>query len=258
MNAAQPAAMRGGIMLKLLLACTALFALAALGWMLLLPYFVTHRIRERTGFDASVASLMVNPFTGRLVVSGLVLNNPPTFPRAEFLQVRAFEADAELLTLFTNKPVFSEVTLDIALVALVKRADGRTNAKVFQEYLAGGAPSSAGKPARQSFHIRKLRVRFDRFMIADYTPRRPVVREYALNLDRSFSNITDTRQLLLPASVDQLFALGGAVGTLLPEDVTQALDRALRSGTDVMRELTRRGTTILPGFTDALEESKKP
>ena len=40
--------------------------------------------------------------------------------------------------------------------------------------------------------------------------------------------------------------------------VTQALDRALRSGTDVMRELTRRGPTILPGFTDALEESKKP
>ncbi len=264
MTAVRPAALRGGIMFKLLLLLVLFGAVASLAWMLLLPGFVTSRLRQRTGFDASVASLMVNPFTGRVVARGFVLNNPPTFPRAEFLQVRSFEADAEVLTLLTAKPVFTRVTLDVALVALVKRADGRTNANVFQSYLLEDAPAAGPvrrtKPGeeRQPFLIRQLEVRFDRFLTADYTRRDPVVREYPLGLNRTFSNVTDSRQLLLPGSLDQLFALTGAVGTLLPEDLAQALDSAMRSGTDVVRELTRRNPTILPGFTDALEESKKP
>ena len=79
-----------------------------------------------------------------------------------------------------------------------------------------------------------------------------------LQLDRTFANVTDAQQLLLPASLDQLFALSGAVGSILPADLTGAIDRAMRSGTDVMRELARQRPTIFQGFTDALEESRKP
>lgn len=261
MNAVRPAAQRGGILLKLLLMLVGLGAIGSLAWMLLLPSVVTSRLRQRTGFDASVATLMVNPFTGRVVAKGFVLNNPPTFPRPEFLQVRSFEAEAELFTLFTDKPVFKQVTLDVALLALVRRPDGKTNANVFQSYLLEDAPGPrppTREEPRRGFLIRQLTVRFDQLRIVDYTRREPVVRDYPIKLDRKFTNISDSRQLVMPGSLDQLFALGQAVGTLLPEEVGQALENAMRSGTDALRELTRRNRPVMPGFTDALEESKKP
>ena len=78
-----------------------------------------------------------------------------------------------------------------------------------------------------------------------------------LNLDRSFSNVTDRQQLLLPASLDQVFDLGGAVGGLLPEDIGRMLDSALRSGTDLLKQASPAGK-VFDGFSDTLEESKKP
>lgn len=274
------APVRGGILAGLLLFLAAGLALAALAWMLLLPVVVTTRIRSRTGFDASFSSLMVNPFSGRVVAKGFVLANPPTFPRREFLQVREFEIDGDLLTLFSDKPVVRRLRLDIALVALVKRSDGRTNTQVFQHYLAGtpaisGYPRAtdpvapppppaayAGAPPvpaqRHPFLIRELQIKVDRFLISDHTGRDPVVHDYALQLDRTFANVTDAQQLLLPASLDQLFTLSAAVGTILPADLTGAIDRAMRSGTDVMRELARQRPVVFQGFTDALEESRKP
>jgi uncharacterized protein involved in outer membrane biogenesis len=250
-------ATRGGILPGLLALVAAGAALIALAWMLLLPAAVTTHLRQRTGFDADVQSLMVNPFTGRVVARGFVLGNPPTFPRHEFLQLREFEAEAEILSLFTDRPVIRRLRLDVSLVALVKREDGRTNTQVLQGYLAGRTTAVPPGP-RRPFLIRKLELKIDRFMLIDHSRRDPVVRDYLLLLERTFENVADTRQLLLPVSLDELFTLGGAVGNLLPADLTGAIDRALRSGTEVMRELARERPAIFTGFTDALEESKKP
>jgi hypothetical protein len=190
---------------------------------------------------------------------GLVVNNPPTFPRPEFLQVREFDLDADAFSFFSSKPVVNRVTLDIALVALVKRADGRTNAEVFRSYLA----DPAGRPAASvrndhAFLIRRLDVRFDRLLLADYTGRQPVVRDYPVNLNRTFANVSDSRQLMLPGSLDQLFALGGAVGGLLPETIGRVVENALHSGTDLFKGVVRPDKQVFNRFSDTLEESKKP
>jgi len=249
---------RGGILGKLLVLGAVLGALAALAWMLFMPMWATHWLRQRTGFDVSVQSLMVNPFSGRIVARGVAINNPPTFPRSEFLQVREFEAEAEVFSLLGDRPVFTRIKLDIGLVALVKREDGRTNLEVFRGYLAPAKPGRERPAESPPLRIRRLEVRFDRFLIADHTGRQPVVRDFPLNLERSFDNVTDTRQLMLPASLDQLIALSGAVGGLLPEELAQAVDRALRSGSDLIRELGRGRPVIFGGHADTLEESKKP
>lgn len=257
------AAERGGILLKGMVLLVAFLALAALAWMTLLPYALASQVRKRTGFDVAVDTLMVNPFTGSIRARGLVVNNPPTFPRPEFLQVREFDAEADLVSLFTSRPVVDRLTLDIGLLALVRRADGRTNVEVFRGYLEAPAepglppPAAAARPAR-AFTIRKLTVRFDRLLLADYTGRSPVVREYPVKLDRTFTHVTDSRQLLLPESLGQLFALGGAVGGLLPEDIGRVLGNALDSGRDLLRGVSRPSTEAFRGFSDALEESKKP
>jgi len=255
------ASRRGGILFKFMLLLAAGFALAALAWMTLLPYVVASRLRQSTGFDVAIQTLMFNPFTGVIRVQGLVVNNPPTFPEPEFLQIRACDAVVDMTSLLTDQPVIDRLSLDIGLVALVKRPDGQTNMDVFRGYLEKGAEPSAGAPAKKvtnAFLIKQLRVRFDRLQLADYTRREPVHRDYEVKLDRSFTHVTDSRELLLPDSLNQLFALGGSVGSLLPGEVNRLLDNLLRSGKDLLDRVPRPNTEALSGYTDALEESKKP
>src|SRR5450432_866771 len=104
-NVNRQSARRGGIFFKLLVFLAAVFALAALAWMLFLPAFVTRQIRTRTGFDATVASLSCNPFTGRLTIRGLVLTNPPGFSTSDFVQLREFRLEGDLLSLFSERIV---------------------------------------------------------------------------------------------------------------------------------------------------------
>ena len=254
---------RGGVLLKFMLAMAALFAAMALIWMVSLPYVLSASLRKRTGFDVAVQSLMVNPLSGKIRAQGLVVNNPPTFPQPEFLQVREFSVDADVWSLFSNRPVLNEVTIDIGLVALVKRSDGRSNAEVFRGYLAEESeeipvPGQKAPLRGKEFLIRNLAVRFDRLIVVDNTGKRPVTHEYTLKIDRTFRNVTDGDQLMLPASLDQIFDLGGAVGSLLPDDVGRLLDETLRSGSDLLKKATRAGENAFKGFSDTLEESKKP
>ncbi len=252
-------------MFKCMLFLATLFAALALIWMVALPSFFSSWVRERTGFDAEVQSLMVNPLTGKIRAEGLVLSNPPTFPQTEFLEVREFLVDAEVLSLFSDKPILNTVRLDIGLVALVKRSDGQTNASVFRGYLAKKQEDEVPvpgarrpEPRGKEFLIKKLEVKFDRLLVADNTGKRPVMREYPLKIDRTYENVTDGDQLLLPASLDQVFALGGAVGSLLPDDVGRILDETLRSGSDLLKKGTDSEVNPFKGFSDTLEESKKP
>lgn len=254
---------RGGIMLKCMLFLAAVVAALALVWMVALPVMLSNWVRKRTGFDMAVQSLMVNPLTGKIRAEGLVVNNPPTFPQPEFLQVREFAVDGKLTSLFSDRPVLDRVILDIGLVALVKRADGRTNAEVFRGYLAeepdeGVPPGRRPEKKGKQFLIRHLELRFDRLLVADNTGKRPVMKEYPLKIDRTFENISDADQLALPTSLDQIFALGGAVGSLLPEDVGRILDETLSSGSDLLKKATRGDQNPFKGFSDTLEESKKP
>lgn len=254
-----PPSQRGGILFKLLLCLVVLAAMAGLAWMVFLPHLVSSMVRERTGFDFKAESLMANPFTGEVRARGVVLSNPPTFPTAEFLRINEFSCQADAWSLLTDKPVFERITLDIALVALVKRADGRTNAEVFRSYLTdkNAPPTPTSQTARKRFVIRELRTRFDRLVVVDYTRAKPVRQEHAVQIDRTFKNVSDASQLLLPSSLDQLFTLGGAVGDLLPTDIGRVLEEALRSGTDLLKQVPT-DVRVFPGITDTLEESKKP
>lgn len=250
---------RGGVLIKCLLLLVVIGAMGALAWMALLPYVVSSWVRERTGFDLKAEVFVANPFTGSLTARGVVISNPPTFPVPEFLQINEFSFKADAWSLLTDKPVFERVTLDIEQVALVKRADGRTNAEVFRSYLAskGGQPAPESTARGKRFVIKELHARFDRLVVADYTGSRLVRQEHAIQIDRMFGNVSDASQLLLPASLDQLFALGSAVGGLLPADIGRVLENALRSGTDLLKQIPTDGRAF-NGFSDTLEESKKP
>lgn len=275
---------RGGVFPRLLAFLAVLFAIAALLWMALLPEIVTGQIRSRTGFESTVASLSCNPFTGRLTIRGLVLTNPPAFNTGDFVQLREFRAAGDLLSLWSDRIVLDELVLDVRRLALVRRADGRSNAELFEQNLGLLAPApvapasipSASTPPQaaaasvtvatpvRSFLIRRFVLRFDQLVLADYSGAKPDVREFNLALDQHYENVTAGKQLLVPDVLKRVAAdnLGPALARVVPGDFGRALGDtardAAKTGGALLKDAEAQATDLLRGLREKLEEKRKP
>jgi uncharacterized protein involved in outer membrane biogenesis len=228
--------------------------------MLFLPQIVTTQLRKRTGFDATIQRLSVNPVTGTVEMRGFVLTNPPTFPVSDFIELREFRANAKASTLFSNQPVFDRMLVNAATVTLVKRQDGRTNAEAFQGNLEDHERKTlvAKSDARRGILVRELELRVDRLVIIDHSLRVPSRREFTLNLRQTYADVTSIDQLLAPAALRQLAPVAVAIGDLLPRDLGKLFNEAGSSGSGLLQEVGRKAGERVKGFFDALEESKKP
>ncbi len=261
----------GGIRLRLLLVLGAICAGLALAWMVLLPRAVTRYVRSRTGFGIELQSLYVNPFTARVSLRGLVLTNPPAFPRKDFFEVREFRADARLFSLFSSRVVVDDATIDVAAITLVRDERGQLNATLFQQGLTGSrglaapaaAPSRTARTARpepgsggvaqparppREFLIKRLTVTCDRVVVADYTKRRPAVSEVELRFHHVYTNVTSTQQLIAPLA-QVLSPIAVALGYMTPET-----DALLRSASQLLQETGRKTGDTVRGLLEALEK----
>lgn len=249
---------------RLLVFLVVVFAAGALAWMMFLPVVLTTRLRQRTGFDATVQSVVANPFTGTVELRGFVLTNPPTFPVRDFLEVRQFSADAEILTLFTDRPVFTSMTIDLAKVTLVKRDANHTNAASFEHNLTAPGDPTLPVPSRtaKGFLIRRLVVRIDEVVINDYSGREPTRQDFKLGINQTFTDVTGVRQLMIPAVLEGLLPVGAAINGLLPgalgQAVTEVVKEVSKSGAGLINDASRKTGEKIKGYFDALEESKKP
>lgn len=276
-----PVRVRGGIGMRLLLALVVSFAMVALAWMLFLPAIITEEVRSRTGFDIAVQALAANPFTGELTVRGLVVNNPPTFRVPEFVQLRELRASGEFWSLFGDKLVLDRLVLDVGRVALVRRADGVSNAEAFARGLGLGGPTAAQvsasmtspgpsnipvagtRPAARRYYIKRLTLRFDQLTVADYTGGGvPVVQEYRIGLNQSYDNVSDTKQLLVPAALKTLGPALAPLGALVPGDFGRALGDAAKTaahnGSEALQDAGRKTESLFKGLFEKLEEKRKP
>ena len=213
------AACRGGLLGKLLFLLVLLLAVAALAWAFFLPQIVTTALHKRTQFDVTVSELTANPFTSRVVIRGLVLRNPSSFPISDFVHVREFRAELNLPSLFSDRLVIEDAAINIEKLALVKNAAGERNIQLFQERLLGGS-TTEDKPATdeprseksREFLIRHLELRFDQLVIADAGNSAP--RVLNLNLNHTYENVDNPTALAAPIAA-QLVQRSGLLNRLL-------------------------------------------
>jgi len=245
---------RGGIVGKLLLWIVVLGALAAIAWILLLPRVAASQIHSKTGFVANVDHLSLNPFTGSILVRGLVLKNPPDWPSENFVELREFKTNADITSFFSNRITADEVVMDIAKFTLVKNKEGVFNAKVFSDALANLAPAGESKqPAgpQKEFLIRHLVLKFDKLVYDDRSGSDPVVKEYDLNLHQDLTDVDSVAKIIKPitsASIGVLAdVLGGTVNgrTHLLKDAAEAIKKAGKASGEKLK-----------GLLDSLDKKK--
>lgn len=265
------AACEGGIVFKLLAFLAVMFAGAALGWMMLLPFVVKTRIQERTGFGVEIERLMANPFTGKLDVRGLVMTNSPAFPLRDFLDVETLRADLRVWSLFSERMVFDLIEVDIAKAMWVRRKDGAMNADAFREAaikakesrqleaIEGGTEvargrEGAGEGRTRGLLVRTLRVRVRGVVIADHSREPTTVREVELGFDETYAEISDMRSLFARAELRPLGEVARGLAALAPA----GLGAAAESGVGAVKQGVRDTSGKVKGLFEMLEENRKP
>ncbi|MDI1320021.1 MAG: hypothetical protein PSW75_07495 [bacterium] len=204
-------------LVKRALVCGLLLVVCSILWVVLLPTIVASTIRSRTGFAVQVEKLSVNPFLANARISGLVLKNPDGWPEAAFVNLRQFQADVDLLPLLGDKFMADEILVDIAQLTLVRNQDGVLNAMAFKDGLTGGHEAGStptGNAKAATFLIRHLVLKFDKLVYADYSGRRPVVKDYDLNIQRDLTNVDSVAKIVSPFAGATLGVMSDAVGRL--------------------------------------------
>ena len=135
--------------MKLLLFIVIFCGVLTASWIYFLPTILTSALQKRTGFGVKVTELYFNPFNAKVDLTGLILTNPESFPRPDFIEVRSFSANAKLKTLFSDRPEFDYARVDVAYVAFVCSADGVLNTKLFNDRLNPPPPLTPEEKAEK-------------------------------------------------------------------------------------------------------------
>lgn len=241
-------------------------ALAALAWMVFLPAIVDRQLREATGFDFHVAVLRADPFTGRVVVRGLSATNPPTYPLPDFVELKELRADVNVFSwIFSDRIVINELDVDTSKIELIRQHDGTSNAGEFMAAFKKrqAAPVAAAPGSSKAYLIRRLHIRLEKLVVADYTGSKSEEKVYSLNIDQTYADVSDPRQLLVPRVVTTLhsFGLHHDIAQLLPGDFGSALALAVGGAAKVgagLREAVQAAGKSLKGALDKLDQSAKP
>ena len=245
---------RGGLAIRVLLVLGLLFLLGSILWVVLLPGIVVTKIRAKTGFAVKVEKLSVNPFTAKVHLTGLVVKNPEGWPVPDFVDLREFRADANLFSLFSSRLVADEIIVDVAQLTLVKNQQGLTNAMAFQQGLTGRGQEPAGAKApgaKKEFLIRHLVLKFDKIVYADHSGRKPVVKEFNLNLNQDMRDVDSVAKLVSPFS-------NAAVGLLTDpaNGIFKNNPELLKGVSGTLQEAGKKAGEKLKGLLDSLDKKK--
>jgi len=105
-------------------------------------------ITEQTGFPTAIQGLDVTPFKHLVFIEGLTLQNPSDFPDKEAFELKELYINCNLFSLFSDCIQINELTLDVAKLTLIKKADGETN--IERLLLDTRAKAKKGKKAEKA------------------------------------------------------------------------------------------------------------
>ena len=252
MNDPVPRSQRGGCLIRGLLLFAVLGVILVGAWIVLLPGITVSTIQARTGFVVKVDQMSVNPFTGKVHLEGAVVENPIGWPSPEFITLRRFHVEAELLPLLRHRFVANEVVVDIESLSLVRNKDGQLNTDAFRTGIVGPKPKSEpnppkGESAKTEFLIQHLVLKFDRLVVADYSGSKPVVKEYDLHLSREMRNVDSMTKLVSPF-VGVALDASGKLFNVAPDSVGGALNALQQAGKKTGESLKK--------FFQSLEKQK--
>jgi hypothetical protein len=151
--------------------------------------------------------------------------------------------------------VADEVVLDLGQVKVVRNQQGALNATTFQNGLKGNSPNAANQAkansGKQAFLIKHLVLKFDKLTLADYSGRKPVIKEYNLGINQEMRDVDSVAKLMSPLTGQALNLVNEAAGGLLKVD-----PGLLKDVTGLIQEAGKKTGEKLKGLLDSLDKKK--
>ena len=252
-------------LLSLILVAVAAVSIVCL---LFLKPIVTNQIQSRTGFNVKIEKITLNPFTANMVIDGFVLTNPASeFKTPGFVDLRALHGEISLPSLFSDRIVVNSAKLDLPSVTLVNRAKGGSNAKLFEERLSQGMPEPASQPSGTppepekplNFLIKQLDVNVGKLVVVNEPAAGdPTSKDYNINLNCSYKDITDPKQFLTqsPDLAKSLLGIGGQLTDLIPGKLGDSVNSVIKSGLKVLDDPESAAGSAVQGLLDKIAPKK--
>ncbi len=167
-----------------------------------------------TGFPLEVASVDLGLLDARLEVRGLHLRNPEGFGEPTCLRVPGMVADPRLRSLLGERIHLEELSVDVAEVVVVRRADGETNLDRLRALGGGkkgsdggggggtsdgGSGSGSGAGGGRKFRIDLLRLGIGKVRMIDHSAMRdgkPTERTWDLGIREEFRDLDSPEQVV--------------------------------------------------------------
>lgn len=190
--------------------------------------------KKVTGLDLKIASLNLGLRDGRLDARGIRLNNPSGFTDPVMVDMPVLLVDLDPGSIFKSEKHIEEVQLDLKELLVVKNVDGKLNLDHLKP--AGSKKATADKPAQKAdpipVRIDSLKLKIGKVIYKDYSKGgKPSVQEFDLNLNESYTNITNVNAILPLIVSKALF--NTTLGKLINFDVSGLASQLDLSGVNL-------------------------
>ena len=222
-----------------------------------------------TGLQMRVQSLKVGIINTLVGIRNLRLFNPPGFKDKIMLDMPEIYIDYDLGAILKGKIHLEEMRINMNEFMVVKNEKGVLNLdslKVVQAQQHGAKPGAKEKGKAPEIQIDSLELKIGKVIYKDYSQGgKPVVKEFPINLNESYKNITNPYSLvslivvkaLMNTTIANLtgFDLQGLQGTV--SDTLATAQKVAQEAIATAREAALKAQKVLTGTTQKAEESVK-
>jgi ElaB/YqjD/DUF883 family membrane-anchored ribosome-binding protein len=178
----------------------ALLAAIYFGRNLIIKTSVSAGVKAMTGLKLSVRSMNIGILNSLIGINGLELFNPPGFIDKLMVDLPEVYVDYNLGAFIKRKVHLEEVRLDLKEFAVIKNEKGELNLdslRVVEEKKEKKTEDEEEKTEMPEIQIDVLELKIGKVVYKDYSKGTPAkLKEFNVNIDERYENITDPRALI--------------------------------------------------------------
>jgi uncharacterized protein involved in outer membrane biogenesis len=230
--------------------------------------------RVAAGMPLSMQKFDLDILNTSVDIEGLALGNPAGFHDTVLVDIPKIFFGYERASIFSGKIHVKNIEFDMKQFTVVKNEKGELNLDRLRA-LQGTQKPSAQKPQQEPkapakpipVQIDRMRLKIGKVVFVDYSSGSPSTKEFLINLDQSYQNITDLNSVvrlivlkaMMTSGISNLvnFDIGGLQGTLSGAFNTSAklAAQAAAKSLDTLKTAAQDPNQIAGKAEDALKDT---
>ncbi|MCP4650544.1 MAG: AsmA family protein [PVC group bacterium] len=210
-----------------------LFVVVAIGKNVIAKTAITKGVYSITGLTLQIDSMDVGIVKTLIGIKGLKLFNPPQFTEQIMIDLPEIHVDYDLQAFLDKKVHLEEIRLNLKEFTVIKDKNGVLNLDALKPVQTAekkeepkGKKTAGEKGVAPEIQIDVLQLKVGKVIYKDYSQgKTPSVKEYEVNIDKRYENITDPQEFCKIIVREAL--LKTAIAQLANFDVNKLKDKAV-------------------------------